>query len=142
MAAAIGREQLKKAELFLQKRKIIADAYIKGFSGIDFIRLPEASDTHAWHLFVIRIIPEKLRINRDEYINRINECGIGTSVHFIPLHIMKFYKEKYGFKKEDFPVSYGNYTKSISLPIYPGLTEEQTDYIIKKIIDIGKRNYK
>jgi dTDP-4-amino-4,6-dideoxygalactose transaminase len=142
IASAVGRCQLKKAVNFLNMRRKIADAYIKGFSGIDFLKLPFVSEEHAWHLFIIRIIEEKLTINRNEFINRINEKGIGTSVHFIPLHIMGFYRKKYGFKKEDFPVSYNNYIRSISLPIYPGLSEEQTDYIIKSIISIGKNNYK
>ncbi len=57
-------------------------------------------------------------------------------------HIMPFYKNKYGLKKEDFPVSYNNYLKSLSIPIYPGLTEEQVNYIIESIIEIGKESYK
>lgn len=142
IAAAIGRVQLRRADEFLNMRKIIAGKYLKGFSGIDFIKLPLISENHSWHLFIIRIEEEKLKISRDQYINKINDKGIGTSVHFIPLHIMPFYKNKYRFKKEDFPVSYNNYRTSISIPIYPGLTEEQTDYIIKSIIDIGKVNYK
>jgi dTDP-4-amino-4,6-dideoxygalactose transaminase len=123
-------------------RKEIAEMYLKSFSEIDFLKMPAVSEEHAWHLFIIRVCEEKLTIRRDEFINRINEKGIGTSVHFIPLHIMPFYKNKYGFKQEDFPVSYNNYLNSISIPIYPGLTKEQVNYIIESIIEIGKECYK
>ncbi len=142
IAAAIGRVQLKRAESLLNMRKEIAEMYLKSFSEIDFLKMPAVSEDHAWHLFIIRVCEEKLTIRRDEFINRINEKGIGTSVHFIPLHIMPFYKNKYGFKQEDFPVSYNNYLNSISIPIYPGLTKEQVNYIIESIIEIGKECYK
>ena len=137
IAAALGIEQLKKAFDFLEKRKKIAEKYNKAFSEYDFITPPPFSENHAWHLYTIKINEEKLTISRDEFIEKLFEKGIGVSVHFIPLHIMPYYKTKYSLKAEDFPNAYKNYSKSLSLPIYMDLNEAQTDRIIKSVIETG-----
>lgn len=142
LAAAVGLAQLEHAVAFLEKRRSIAKYYIDAFSGFDFIKIPEYSPEHAWHLFVVRIVPEKLTINRDEFIQYLREEGIGTSVHFIPLHIMTYYKKRYGFKENDFPESIKRYRSSISIPIYPGLSESNLQRISQAIIKIGKKHYR
>ncbi len=142
IASAIGIEQLKKADLFNQRRKEIASMYKKAFSGYDFITLPPESESHCWHLFMIRVSEKKLRITRDEFIQNLINKGIGVSVHFIPLHLMPYYRDNYGLKPEDFPRSMAKYLSSISLPIYPDLDNEKVEYIIKSVIEIGKANYR
>jgi dTDP-4-amino-4,6-dideoxygalactose transaminase len=142
IAAAIGIEQLKKADSMCEKRKKIARKYIAALEKLDFIELPEYTDEHAWHLFIVRIVPDRITIDRDEFIERLRSSGIGTSVHYIPLHIMPYYKKLYGFKAEDFPIALEHYRTSISLPIYPDLTEEQAYRVIKAIEDIGSLCYK
>ena len=142
IAAAIGIEQLKKAYDFLEIRKNIAEKYNKAFSEYDFITLPPYSENHAWHLYSIKINPEKLTISRDEYIDILFDKGIGVSVHFIPLHIMPYYRDKYGFKPEDYPNALAGYLKSISLPIYPDLKEKQIEKIINTVIETGKKYYR
>ena len=116
--------------------------YIKAFSKYDFLTVPPVSDNHAWHLFILQINNKVLSINRDEFIQALGEQGIGTSVHYIPLHLMSYYKKLYGFQPEDFPVAFKKYKKAISIPIYPDLTDEQIDRIIKSVIDTGRNNYK
>ncbi|MCL2480495.1 MAG: DegT/DnrJ/EryC1/StrS family aminotransferase [Spirochaetaceae bacterium] len=142
IASAIGIEQLKKADIFKQKRTKIADLYNKAFKEYDFITIPPASESHCWHLYIIRINSAKLKINRDEFIQKLFDKGIGVSVHFIPLHIMPYYKNAYGLKPEDFPRAMEKYLTSISLPIYPTLDDEKIEYIIDSVIKIGSDNYR
>jgi len=137
LSAAIGRVQLKKAEQLLARRRKIADTYFKELRDCDFLTLPAHSEDHAWHLFVIRLVPNRLAISRDEFITKLRDLGIGTSVHFIPLHIMPYYRKRYGYRTEDFPVAYNNYSRSISLPIYPDLKPEQVIRIVESIKKIG-----
>ncbi|MDA3941436.1 MAG: DegT/DnrJ/EryC1/StrS family aminotransferase [Spirochaetia bacterium] len=139
IAAAIGREQLKKASLFLKKRKNIAEFYFKNLVSMDFLKLPEQIENHGWHLFMARIIPEKLTVSRDKFIQEIINKGIGISVHFIPLHIMPYYKNKYGYNEQDYPQTLEVYNTVFSLPIYPNLTENQLKRIVSAIKEAGAK---
>lgn len=142
MAAAIGRVQLKRAFEFLERRRKIAARYLEAFGDLDFLELPSAPDQHAWHLFILRIRPEKLTINRDEFINRLREQGIGSSVHYIPLHIMSYYARTYGLAAEDFPVSMRVYNSALSIPIYPDLTDSEVERVIAAVGSIGAGHYR
>lgn len=139
IAAAIGREQLKKAKRFLSDRKSIATQYSSGLSPLDFIQIPPAADYHSWHLYIIRVIVEKLTIGRDRFIEELKNRGIGTSVHYIPLHIMPYYRELYSFKENDFPETWEKYNCSISIPIFPGMSETQVNRVISAIKNIGEQ---
>lgn len=142
ISAAIGIEQLKKAKAFREERERIARMYLRGFKGIDFLRPPTDAENHAWHLFILRIRPERLTITRNEFIGRLNEKGIGVSVHFKPLHLMSYYKIEYSLSPRDFPAACKAFETCISLPLYPGLSDEQIDYIVRTVIDIGKNRYR
>ena len=142
IAAAMGIEQLKKANYLLDKRKKTALKYNKAFSEYDFITLPPFSENHAWHLYSIKINENKLRISRDVFIDKLFEKGVGVSVHFIPLHIMPYYRDRYGLKPDDYPNALENFLKSISLPIYPDLDDLQTERIINAVIETGKEYYR
>ncbi len=142
IAAAIGVEQLKKATDLKEKRKAVAMAYKRGLEGMDFVRLPEFSEEHAWHLFIIRVDESKLSIGRDEFIEELRESGIGTSVHYIPLHLMQYYRKLYGFSPDQFPVALANYRTSISIPIWPDLDREQVQRVIDSIAAVGARHYR
>ncbi|GAG42200.1 unnamed protein product, partial [marine sediment metagenome] len=97
---------------------------------------------HSWHLFQVRLVLQKLTIDRDRFVDALMEMGIGVSVHFIPLHIMPYYRGAYGLKERDFPIALKCYCETISLPIYPDLTEEQVHRIISAIKELGERNYR
>jgi dTDP-4-amino-4,6-dideoxygalactose transaminase len=151
--AAIGVVQLKKAAHFLNKRRAIARAYLEGLAGLDFLRLPSEGEEaavrskvpeplqsrHAWHLFMVRLNSRTLTIDRDRFTAELQAAGIGVSVHFIPLHTMPYYRRRYGFSPEDFPVSLRNYRVSFSLPIYPSLSRRQVARVIETVRDLGRR---
>jgi dTDP-4-amino-4,6-dideoxygalactose transaminase len=137
LLAAIGRVQLTKSAVFRERRKEIARTYTDLFSDRDYLRTPMWSDESSWHLYVMRIRPERLSISRDEYINRLAKMGIGTSVHYIPLHIMPYYRDRYDLRPDDFPVSLSAYRTAISLPVYPTLTDEQVSRVADAVMQVG-----
>lgn len=124
IAAALGLHQLKKARAFQQRRAEIAAQYHEALAGLPVI-LPAdapAGDQHAWHLYAIRLA-EGAGIARDRCIEKLFEDGIGISVHYIPLHQQPYWRERYGLKAEDFPVSQGIYERQLSLPIYTRMSD-------------------
>ena len=141
IAAGIGLAQLKKAEEFKKKRKAAANYYLDKFSGLDFLTLPERGEDHAWHLFIIRIKPEKLTIDRDRFIQELRNKEIGCSLHYIPLHLMTYYKNKYDLKPGDFPESLAAYQTAVSLPLYPSIKRSQLRFVADVVSSIGKKYY-
>ncbi|MBN2510552.1 MAG: DegT/DnrJ/EryC1/StrS family aminotransferase [Spirochaetales bacterium] len=141
MAAAIGRVQLKKAGEFRSKREDIARMYTEAFSKTHGRwTLPRAPGSrfehHAWHLYLLSVTPpggEDGEHYRDRCIEYLSGCGIGTSVHFIPLHIMPYYRARFGFAPQDFPRALSRYQTVISLPIYPALTRHQVDRVVQAV---------
>jgi dTDP-4-amino-4,6-dideoxygalactose transaminase len=142
LASSLGRVQLRKSEGFYLARERIARMYIGGLQGLDYLRLPESHPSHSWHLFQIRLVLSRLKIDRDRFVDALMEMGIGTSVHFIPLHIMPYYRERYQLKERDFPVALQCYRETVSLPIYPDLEDEQVERVIAAVREIGDRFYK
>jgi len=139
IAAAIGVAQLAKAETFLRLRRRVARAYLAGLGGCDFLELPDDTDDNGWHLFVVRLRPERLAVGRDAFVAELQRRGIGTSVHFIPLHLMSYYRARYGLAPEDFPVALRLYRAAISLPIYPSLTDEEIARVVAGVREAGER---
>lgn len=135
--AAIGRVQLRRADAFAARRREIAGLYRTLLGNRDYLEVPPENAASSWHLFVVRIVTERLSLGRDEFIARLAELGIGTSVHYIPLHIMPYYRNRYGFTPDDFPVSLDAYERAISLPIYPGLTDEDVGRVADTVKRIG-----
>jgi len=143
IASSIGIHQLKKANLFLEKRTAIAKAYNNAFKGIQGIKplyvVPYGE--HAWHLYVIRINKKLFGIDRDTFIKKMSENNIGTSVHFIPLHLQVYWKKTYNLKSKDFPAMTKAYEEIVSLPIYPKMTKrdiKKVIYVIKNIPNLKK----
>lgn len=135
MAAALGIHQLKKVWEFRERREAIALGYDEAFGDLP-LRLPDASDlgdTHAWHLYVVLVDPEEAGISRDEFIRRMSEEGVGTSVHFIPLHVQPYWRDRYGFSADDFPVAYETYRRAVSLPIYPAMSDQDVEKVIAAV---------
>ena len=135
--ASIGRVQLRKATGFARRRTQIARLYSRLLADRDYLELPTPSDESSWHLYVIRIRRERLAIARDEFIERLAARGIGTSVHYIPLHLMPYYRTRYGLKPDDFPVSLDAYTRAVSLPIYPGLSDDEVARVVDAVTAVG-----
>ena len=138
LAAAIGRVQLRRVGEFLVRRRNIAHRYIDAFSQYEFLRPPISTNEHAWHLFVLRLELGKIGIDRDDFLRELQNAGIGISVHYRPLHMMSYYRSRYGYKPEDYPRSLAAYLSVMSLPIYPSLTDEQVQFVIDSVVAIGK----
>jgi dTDP-4-amino-4,6-dideoxygalactose transaminase len=138
IAAAFGLEQLTHIDTWHKRRLEIVKLYNDGMSKINGLILPKHTigDVHAWHLYVIRVVPDMWRISRNELIEKINEKGIGTSVHYIPVHMHSYYWKKYGFKPKDFPVAKELSETVITLPLYPKMTNEQTIYVVSILRDL------
>lgn len=137
IAASIGIHQLKKLPDFLNKRQKLATRYIDALNNLPLL-IPNNDNgggVHAWHLFVIRLKAD-INISRDDFIQLLGEKGVGTSVHYKPLHRQPYWKKRYQLKIENFPVSESAYREMISIPLYTAMTFEQQDYIINSIVEI------
>lgn len=140
IAAAIGIEQLKKVFDFQKRRETIAERYSESLSHSPVTTpvLVRSQDTHAWHIYLLRLNLESLSISRDEFIQRAAELGVHLSVHYIPLYKQPYWRDKYDLNSQDFPVSEDIYNQCVSLPIYPMMTDEDVEYVVevvKKLLD-------
>ena len=134
-AAAIGIGQLEKAENFLVQRTRVAERYTEGLKDVEEIELLDVSKNvqHSWHLFVIKLKLESLTIDRSDFIVKLNESGIGTSVHYTPLHLHPLYQKQYGYQESDLPNASQVFQQIISLPIFASMTNEDVDYVVQMI---------
>jgi dTDP-4-amino-4,6-dideoxygalactose transaminase len=135
IAASIGLHQLKKINNFQERRQWIAAQYSNSFQNLP-LRTPHVArvgDIHAWHLYVIQLELEKLSISRNRFIELMFEAGIGTSVHFIPLHLQPYWRDKYNLRPEDFPAAYDVYQRAVSLPIYPKMSDDDVGQVIETV---------
>ncbi len=142
IAAALGLCQLHKLAGFQRRRREIVSRYQQAFADCPALEPPveRAEVEHAWHLYVLRLNTAALRINRDRFIDELTDRGIGTSVHFIPIHLHPYYKDKYGYQPTDFPVAYAAYFRLLSLPLNPTLTDDEVAYIIESVLDVARRH--
>ncbi|RJP69483.1 MAG: DegT/DnrJ/EryC1/StrS family aminotransferase [Ignavibacteriales bacterium] len=142
--AALGIAQLKKLDAMLEMRKAIAAKYDEAFKSCGLLEIPTRLNDResAYHLYPIRLNLEKLKINRSQFINEIKNAGIGSSVHFIPLYRHPFYKNNFNPEIKNYPVSENEYPRLVSLPIFPGMTDEQIDYLSDRVLSILKSSEK
>jgi len=134
IAAALGLHQLKKARAFQARRAAIAARYEQALSGLPLITAPQApaGETHAWHLYPIRLKPEA-GIARDRFIERLYDLGIGCSVHYIPLHLQPYWRDRYDLNAADFPHSQHAFEQMLSLPIYTRMTDADVERVIDAV---------
>ena len=140
--AALGIWQLRKLPGFQERRRAVARMYDAAFAGEDALeppaRRPEVE--HAWHLYVLRLRPEALRIGRDAFIEELRVRNIGTSVHFIPIHLHPYYRDKYGYRPDSFPVAHANYQRMLSLPLNARLSDADAADVVQAVLDIVSRH--
>ena len=136
--AAMGLCQLLKIEKQREIRSRYADIYTSELRGLPSIITPkeQAASRHAWHLYIIQLRTSKLKICRDEFIDAMHEAKIECGVHYIPLHLFPFYQQRYGYQKGDFPHAEAAFKRVVSLPMHPGLTEEDIITVIHTIKEI------
>ncbi len=135
MASALGIAQLRKCQDFRNIRHRYAIRYNEAFNDIPEIMIPEVKEDieHAWHLYVIQLDLERLRVDRDQIIDLLKQQGIGTSVHFIPLHLHPYYRNNMYSSSKDFPVANQVFARIISLPIYPKMTDADVQHVIDNL---------
>lgn len=140
LQAALGLVQLSKCDSMSEQRTRVAEQYNRAFSDMPAVQTPcVLPDCQvAWHLYVLRLNLSQLSIDRDGFIRELMERGIGTSVHFIPLHMHPLYRRDYGYKENDCPVACREYSRSLSLPIYPDLSEDEVGYVINSVREVIK----
>jgi len=136
--AALGLAQLAKVDRMWRRRQEIARRYDEAFAGSPELELParRAENEHAWHLYMLRLRPERLRLDRAQFIEELKRRGIGASVHFIPLHLHPYYRETYHYRPEDFPIARREYEREISLPIYSKMTDADAADVIAAVSEI------
>ena len=140
VAASMGRVQLKRVDTWHIQRQTIVAKYNEVFSQLRGLIVPKEYECtqHAWHLYILRINPENFVINRDEMVEKLDQTGVSTSVHFIPVHHHPYYKCRLIIPKTGLPNTDRLYTSAITLPLYPSLTDHEVDYIINKVSDLAK----
>ncbi len=138
LEASLGIAQLKKMDWMWERRKKIARRYTEAFRSVDGIIAPSVRPDRetSWHLYVIKLHLEAMAMDRNSLIEKLREKGIETSVHFIPLHRHSYYKNSFEVMPEDFPNAEWLYERMISLPIYPGMTDQQVNYVIEQVSDL------
>lgn len=138
IAAALGREQLKKAAGFRARRRHLAAGYAAAFAATPELDAPTElpNRMHAWHLYPIQIRPECLRIGRNQFIEELKARRIGTSVHFIPLHMHPFYAKALDCQPDDFPVATAAFHRLISLPLYPAMSDADLADVAAAVSDV------
>ena len=145
IAAAIGIHQLRRAGEFQEARAHCAARYNQLLADLPMLKLPgpvPADVSSSWHLYVVRVQADQMNIERNAIIALLNSAGIGTSVHWLPLHMHPYYKQTYHYGPNDFPVAHAAFEEIISLPIYPGLSEEQQDRVAGTLQEILQAHVK
>lgn len=122
---ALGLSQLKKLNKFIKRRRTIVDCYNKAFSKLENITTPHEKDglKSCFHLYVVKIDFSKIKLTRTELVNKLKQAGIGTQVHYIPVHLQPYYRKAFGYKKGDYPIAERYYQQCLSLPLYPKMTD-------------------
>ena len=134
-AGSLGLGQLARAHEMADMRRVIAARYDEAFSNVDAVK-PRASgelSANACHLYVVRIDPVISAVNRTELIGVLADADIGTSVHYRPLHMHSFYGKTYGYEPEDYPVAAEQFDRIVSLPIFPGMTTNEVDTVVRHV---------
>jgi dTDP-4-amino-4,6-dideoxygalactose transaminase len=139
IASAIGLVQLRKSQLFQSRRESIAMQYHAAFHEHPALQIPlqrHLNELNAWHLYVLRLNLDLISIDRNQFIQEMCNRGVGCSVHFIPLHLHPYWRDRYGLNSDLFPVATREYERVVSIPLYPSMTDESVQRVIQVILHI------
>lgn len=129
---ALCLSQLKRIDYIIKKRQEIAKHYIQTLQDAPHLFMPSVKREHIFFHFIIKV--DK---NRDHFARELKDCGIETALHFVPLHLLSYYKNKYKYKISDFPISLKNYQQILSLPIYSAMQKDDIDYVCKQVLRLA-----
>jgi dTDP-4-amino-4,6-dideoxygalactose transaminase len=137
LAASLGIHQLRKADRFLARRRALADRYDKELADTPLLLppRPRGNSTHAWHLYVVHV-GDGARVDRDGLIEKMFKAGIGCSVHYTPLHLLSYWKQRYKLKPQDFPHATAAYGRAVSIPLYTRMTDDDQTRVIRTMRSI------
>jgi dTDP-4-amino-4,6-dideoxygalactose transaminase len=133
--ASLGRWQLRKLAAFQERRQTIVARYLAAFGDMPELEMPThlPEVDHAWHLFVLRLNLAQLNVDRNAFIGELAERGVSASVHFTPIHLFTYYKQKYGFEESQFPHAVQQFNRMLSLPLSPALTDMDVQHVINSV---------
>ena len=136
--ASLGLQQLKKLPRFQDRRRQVVQRSQSELGGLPEVETPtdRAEVESAWHIYPLRLHLEALRIGRSQFIEELRARNVGASVHFIPVHVHPYYREKYGYSAHDFPVAAAHYERLVSLPLHPRLSDGDVDDVIEAVRDV------
>jgi perosamine synthetase len=142
IAAAIGIHQLRRAEEMRVQREDVARRFLKDLADLEQLELPPdpPDRIHSWHLFPIRLRLERLALNRNDFIDALRDNGVGCSVHWRPLHLHPYYQENFGWKPEHLPAASKVWDRLISLPIFPGMREDEQQHVVQVVRQLCTRS--
>ncbi|HOV62749.1 MAG TPA: UDP-4-amino-4,6-dideoxy-N-acetyl-beta-L-altrosamine transaminase [Spirochaetia bacterium] len=133
--AALGLSQIRKLRTFVSRRRDIVEMYNNAFSKLPWVRVhfPPRGTAPAYHLYIMEIDFPTIRKSRSQVMRQLQELGIGTQVHYIPVHTFPYYKKTYGYYPEQYPKAMKYYQKALSLPLYPRMSNEDVQYVIEAV---------
>lgn len=142
LASSLGIHQLSRAEELRSERQRLAERFALALGKVDALDMPQFPDDrlHSWHLFPIRLRLDRLSIDRNQFMETMREQGIGSSVHWRPLHRHPYYEEHFGWKASDLPVASREWERLVSLPLFPGMTEEEIQAVIDGVQSICEQS--
>ena len=143
LAASLGVAQLRKLAGFHTRRCRLAARYDRGLAQLDAVERPPHAPrggAHAWHLYMIRLRSGVLRIDRDGFIDELRARNVGTSVHFIPLHLHPYYQQAWGYRPGQFPGAEAAWSRVVSLPLYPAMSDGDVDDVVTAVADVARRH--
>jgi dTDP-4-amino-4,6-dideoxygalactose transaminase len=142
LQAAVGIQQLRRLTSGHGRRREIVSHYNEGFKDNEQLQRPveRPEVVSAWHIYALRLNLETLRIDRDRFANELEARNIGVSVHFKPIPMHSYFRTKYGYRPEDFPVASREYPRLLSLPLHPGLSQEDVDDVIEAVTDVAAQH--
>jgi dTDP-4-amino-4,6-dideoxygalactose transaminase len=143
LAASLGLAQLRKLAGFHVRRHRLAARYDRGLAHLEAIESPPHAPrggTHAWHLYMVRLRGAALRIDRDGFIDELRARNVGTSVHFIPLHLHPYYQQAWGYRPGQFPGAEAAWSQVVSLPLYPAMSNDDVDDVLTAVADVVRRH--
>jgi dTDP-4-amino-4,6-dideoxygalactose transaminase len=142
IAASLGIHQVARAESMRVRRQRIAERYLAAWHDLDELELPpvDPNRIHAWHLFPVRLHLERLDADRDQILVDLKERGVGCSVHWKPLHLHAYYRERYGWRPEDFPVATRVWRRLVSVPLFSAMSDAEVEHVAETVREVCRRH--